>query len=142
MSTFLKLSMSFVLAMFISGCGAITWLQANSTPLEYALKLGVIELIEKGDISAQAVVDTTNTALSYMDKNPSSKATDIVAFVRGNIPWDKLSPAQVILVESVLTGVEVKIAADIERGIISETDYASVKEVITWINEAAALSNR
>jgi hypothetical protein len=125
--------------MLLAGCETVDWLKSNSTATEYAVKIAVIELIENGDVSSQSVISTTDQALKYMDKNPDGKASDIIGFVKDTIPWEKLTQPQAVLINVILLSLQEKIATDIERGIVSKDTYVSVKEVITWVNDAASM---
>jgi hypothetical protein len=58
------------------------------------------------------------------------------------IDWDKLSSSQVIIVQSILAAAELKVATDIDRGILMADTVTSVREVIQWIDEAARLHKK
>lgn len=139
---YVKILMATIVAMFFAlsiGCGTIKDMTKGNIALELGMKAAVIELIEKEGISAGDVLDTAKAAEQYLSKNPTAKAADIVNFARDQISWEKLTVSQGILAEAVLIGVEQKIAADLERGLIEEDTKASVREVISWIIEAAEL---
>lgn len=138
MSMIMMSIMAFMVALTI-GCGTLKDITKGNIALELGMKAAVVELIEKEGIDAVDVLDTAKAAEQYLSKNPSTKAADIIAFARTQISWDKLTVSQTILAEAVLIGVEQKIAADLERGLIDEDTKASVREVITWIIEAAEL---
>jgi hypothetical protein len=131
---------ALVCIMLVGCAGTMEWFKENKTPLEYGTKLAVIELITEGGIDPNKVIEVTNDLEGYISQNPSARAGDIVAFVSAEIPWEKLSPAQSILVKAILVGTHEKITRDLELGLLPEETYTSVREVIKWINEAALMT--
>lgn len=67
----------------------------------------------------------------------ASTVSAVMALARAKIDFSKLSPADVTLVNTLLTVVEAELAARIDAGVLSPEKAASVKEVAGWIEQAA-----
>lgn len=130
--------MAVVLIVILSSCSVLKNVE-NNTGLELALKLAVMELIEKEEVSAVDVIETVESVDKFLDKNSSARVSDLMGHVRSKVSWDKLTISQHILISAIIDGVEERLAAKVSEGLISEDSKATVKEVLSWVNEAASM---
>lgn len=98
---------------------------------------GTIRLID-GDAAKQTrIIDTADTILDYMEKNPEGRAADIAELVKDSIPWSKLTAEENYLITTLLAVVQADIEQQIQDGVVSEELLLRVKTIVKWVRDAA-----
>lgn len=129
-----------ITAMFsLQGCQAIkeVFSGENDTTLRIAVYASVDSLIKTTPEYRERILDLTSQTKQFISANPQAKAVDIVSVARDEIKWDKLTPNQTVIAETLLIVIQEEIRERIEGRTISDTSRTRVVEMIGWIEQAA-----
>ena len=129
-------SVCVVFASFVtSGC-ATTGDARGKLIAQLAVQYAVGKVLENNPTYAPRVAQIA-AEVGAAAGNEASTVPLVMALVRGKIDFAKLSPADVTLVNALLTVVEAELTARIEGGVLSPDNAVKVREVAGWIEQAA-----
>jgi hypothetical protein len=129
-----------IIAMFsLQGCQAIksVFSGENDTTLRIAVYTAVDSMIKATPEYRERILELTADSKQFIAANPEAKAADIIGSVREEIKWEKLTPNQSVIAETLLIVIQEEIRERIEGRTISDTSRTRVIQIITWIEQAA-----
>lgn len=120
----------------LTGCAA---LENRDARLELAVKYSTLKTIERAELTGEQVVDGVQRLRPLVvDGGPITLAA-LAGQVREAVRWDRLSPADQLLLDAVLMAVEAELQARLGEGLLNAGDRAAIGVLLDWIEQAAAL---
>lgn len=121
-----------------TGCSTIG---SQPTLTRLAVQYATVKVLENNPGRAQRVIEI---ATFIEDNAGSSTATSVAiltTLVREQIDWTKLDAADTILVNALIDMVATELTARLGSGPLSPEQALVVKEVASWIKQAATLAS-
>jgi hypothetical protein len=128
------------LAVMVAALQACTLLQQEDARLELAVKYSTLKTIERAELTGEQVRDGVARVRPLVEREVDITLGELVGEVRGVIRWDRLSPADQLLLDAVLGAIEAELQQRIGEGLLNPDDRAAIGAFLRWVDDAAAMS--
>lgn len=133
----------FILIACLSGCGILS--KPENVPVaKLTVQYATLKFIEKADADHQQErrerirsIATDVQSLVKSDEQATVPALDTL--VRSKVPWDKLSPADTLLANSLIEVIEQELLARVGNSTIPRDQLLQVDLVMSWIFDATKM---
>jgi len=129
------LALVITLGAFAPGC-TTTGDARTKLVAQIAVQYAVGKVIENNPSYAPRIAQIASE-VGAVAGGEASTVSAVIALARAKIDFGKLSPADVTLINTLLSVVEAELEARVSAGVLSPEKAASVREVAGWIEQAA-----
>lgn len=135
----MKSFLAVLFALALSGCSTITGLTDGiGNEAEIPTKYAVAKVIGSSDsITGEGVLDVTAKVRTYVESDGELLLDELMAQAEDAINFDKLDPADAMLVRALLEQIQYAIADDMPE--LAEDRKVRILTLLDWIDETAAL---
>lgn len=135
--------LSAVFAATLAGCagGGISQVVKDSPTAELTVKYAVIKLIDQSkDVTPERVIKNVQRARSLLQSDAAISIAGLSVSVRENINWQRLSAADSLLLDQLLSEAERRLTERVGDGLLDHDHRVLVSQVLQWIEAAANLA--
>jgi hypothetical protein len=133
------ISIFAAVALSLSGCTTGSALRPVAAQL--AVQYATLKVIENNPDHAGRIAEISASVRAAASGQAATVAV-IDSLIRAQIRWEKLSPADVNLVNILLLAVRAELEARVGSGVIDSQAMLTVAQVAGWIEQAAASTLR
>lgn len=132
----MKILASFLLATLMMGCAAI-----ETSPVTSALTVQYATLKYIGDDTDKAQrVYTVASGMAETIQDGNATLTLLDQALRAEIRWERLDAADTLLLDTLLTQLQVELQSRISNGLLSPDDRVRLLKVAEWVMSAALVA--
>jgi hypothetical protein len=134
------ISIFAAVALSLSGCTTGSALRPVAAQL--AVQYATLKVIENNPDHAGRIAEISASVRAAASGQAAATVAVIDSLIRAQIRWEKLSPADVNLVNILLLAVRAELEARVGSGVIDSQAMLTVAQVAGWIEQAAASTLR
>lgn len=124
------------LAFTLSACST---LQSNDTTTKLAVQYGTMKIIEQSDaVTADGVLRAVSKAREAA--NEEVRIIDVRERVLAAIDIQDFSPADQLLITTLVDQVQAELAMSVTNGLLSEDDMVRLETLLGWVEDAAIMA--
>jgi len=123
-----------------AGCATLSNIKVQKRDLNSAVKVAVVLYIKGDTNKAQSIIKLVQKTRADIGSVETISISGAAEFVRKNIVWRKLKPAEALVADMVINHVEAAIDAEIRNAQIPPDTLVLVHSVLDWVEQAAQLS--
>jgi hypothetical protein len=135
----LKNQMAIILCvgMFIfSGCWATVATVASNPVFQTTVQYGVMKYLGKNPDKVSPAERIVDSLIKYTSQETELTIKDLEDLVVESIPWEKLEPADQLLLTNLLITVRDQVRERIGDGLLDAEDKVQVLQFLSWIKQA------
>lgn len=128
-----------IMGMFVlSACAGLA--PHQEAVAKVATQYATLKFIDGKQDRATKVKEVTAFAVSIVEGDATTTVDALEAAVRAQIHWEDLKPEDALLLNTLITAVRVELELRLaDANTLPEEVVLRVAEVLSWVNEAAAL---
>jgi len=133
----------FIPVAFLSGCSTTpgeTWDGPSEAIGSAVIQYAVLEYIDGDAETAERILAVTDALQGNTTSLEAVTIDALVAAARDTVPWEAMTPPQIVLANQLIGFIEGQIRRRVDVGQLSPESLASVDLMIGWISQAASLS--
>lgn len=127
----------FALVIALTGCAA---LQQGHPAAKTAVQVATIKVIDEDPERAQRVREIAGKVRTLISGDGTTRLDAVESYVRGAIDWTGLDTAEKLVVNNLIDTVQLELENRINAQEISADDRVAIDNVLTWIEQAAAMA--
>jgi len=121
----------------VAGCAS---LKDSSPAAKTAIQVATTKVIGEDGERAQRVHTIAGGVLEAVDGESRATMDQLESRVRAEIRWGRLDQAEKLVASNLVDAVRAEIETRIQGGSLDPGDRVAVRNVMTWIREAAAMA--
>lgn len=135
----LLIALLVCVSVVMSGCAGVTRaVEESPTTARLAVQYATMKVIEQSShITAADVLDHVERVRSIVTNDKPITLAALTNEVREGIRWDRLSPADAMLLDALLMEAEAQLWARIGEGLLSAEAKATISTLLDWIANSA-----
>lgn len=127
--------------LLLGGCSTVGGVvQDHPAAAQLTIQYATVKFIGDDVERAQRVQEVTKLVGTWVEADTEATVDALMSRVRENVREDRLDPADRILLDALLTRVADELLENVGEGVLAGDDLLVLSTVLTWVNEAAALS--
>lgn len=127
----------FVLfALVLAGCSFVETLQPDTKRL--AVTYATAKIIDTNADRAARVLDLVEQGRAFIESDAEVSIDALYSGVMDRIEWQKIDPADRILIEEILKNARERLKDEIGIGLLQPDERVKVVKVLDWIESAAS----
>lgn len=131
---FAALTAVVLLAVLATGCAL---LQDSAPTVQLTTQYATLKVVNGDPERAAKVVDLVTNAKQYVEGDSSVTIAALEHAARSRIPWDDLDPADVLLIDAILSQARERLELEIGAGLLNPEQRVQLSTFLSWIESAA-----
>lgn len=131
----IKLFLIAAALTLLAGCSLLDTVSDDRNQL--AVQYATAKVIDGAPAKAQRVADLVAEARDYVADGATVSIARLDSEARQRIDWQRLDPADRILVDAVLTSARERLQFEIGEGVLNAEQRLQLSAVLDWIEAAA-----
>lgn len=140
MKSKLLLSVALSALLLFAGCATTQGDGGKQFVAKLAVTYATMKVIEKNPAYAERIVVIASSVRAVSEGDTVSTVALLQAYIKAQIRWEVLSPADALMVNLLLDEVGAQLEARIGSGKLTTDKLLVVGEVASWIEQAATAS--
>lgn len=132
----MKLALVVMFTLMMGGCESLANLQGNSSA-KLAVQYAVLKYTNGEAERAASVKEAVDSAIFLLEDDVSATVAALKAAVVASIDFSSLEAADQFLARGVIDAVALELAERVGDGELSGDKLLQVREVLTWVSDAA-----
>jgi C4-type Zn-finger protein len=122
-------------ALTLAGC---TTTSIPPIAAQVAVQYATLRVLEDHPEYAPRILEITSSVRQAAAGDASATVAMIDSLIRSQINWSKLSPADAMVVNTLLLAIRSELEQRIGSGVLDSQAMLTIAQVATWIEQAAA----